>query len=123
MIMAMDPHFFIFISCLTSYTLAQAIKQIVGKKEDMSFKSFFTKRGGILSSHSAAMISALTSVYIVEKVSTSFLVILLFSLIVYSDRISLDEKDGKRIHSFKELFIGGILGMIITLIYYFIYLV
>jgi len=106
---------FILLSFITSYLVSQIIKFFLNN--DKSVKSLILKQGGAVSSHSAVMISLISSILLTEWLTTSFAIAVIFSLIVYSQIIQRRRETDK--HSIWELILGGCIGLIITLIYFF----
>lgn len=98
---------FIVISVISAWLLCQVIKIFTSKKK----KAFF-ELGGMPSSHSAFVSALSTSVGLTEGfTSTIFLVTLGFSALIVHDALHI-----RKHHNAKEVTVGIIIGVIITLL-------
>jgi len=98
---------FIVISVISAWLLCQVIKIFISKNK----KAFF-ELGGMPSAHSAFVSALSTSVGLTEGfTSTIFLVTLGFSALIVHDALHI-----RKHHKAKEVSVGIVLGIIITLL-------
>ena len=97
----------IILSALIAWFIAQASKSIFSKKK----KSFF-RCGGMPSAHSAFTSALTTAVGITQGINSAlFAVTLGFSIIVWHDAIRV-----RKHHTLKQVIIGILLGIIVTIV-------
>jgi len=98
---------FIILSVLSAWLLCQVIKIFISKK-----KRAFFELGGMPSAHSAFVSALCTSVGLIEGFSSViFLVTLAFSALVVHDAVHI-----RKHHKTKDVIVGVLLGIIVTLI-------
>lgn len=96
---------FILISFLLAWALSVIIKTIISsikRKEKINIKLGF-ENGGMPSSHSAAVSSLTSAIFLSQGFSTLFIVSAVFSLIVISDAFKLRRNVGLQCESLNNL--------------------
>jgi uncharacterized protein len=120
----------IIISAFFSYLFAHIIKFIT--LEDRTLKNFIVNHGGMPSSHTAVVFSIITSIYLIEGITTLLIFSVLFAIIVTNDAVNSRFQIGEqgkflnqkfhthfkeRVgHKLIEVFCGAILGIVIGII-------
>ena len=119
---------------LLSWFIVQLIKGIILTYKYKKFKiKYFYLNGQMPSSHSAAVSSLATAIFLEQGTSTLFVVSVVLALIVMRDAYGVrwqvtentkklfpKRKEENQIlgHKFKEVFVGSILGILIAIISY-----
>ncbi|MBT3324179.1 divergent PAP2 family protein [archaeon] len=121
--------------------LVQVIKVIILyiKKREFQIK-YLTKTGGMPSSHSALVVSLVTSIFLLEGFTSTFTIALVLALIVMRDAFGVRRTVGEETAILKKLLrknriktilheaeghtpyqvtIGAIIGLLITLVIFF----
>ena len=125
----------IIVSCFLAWAIAHALKGIIIGSKRKKFKwEYVIAAGHMPSSHSGFVSSLVTAVYLDQGITNLFAVSLVFALIVMRDsfgsrfligeqakvinklaKTRLKEVTG---HKFKEVVVGAIIGVIVTIIVY-----
>lgn len=137
----------IFVSVIVSVLLADTIKIMIyfWKARKINLMLVF-KTGGMPSAHTACVTSMVTTVYLMEGISNLFVVTLIFSTLVIADAVGFRRSIGKQAeilnkimdeiaeenkfdtkklyelvgHTPKQVLWGGILGILVSNIIYYI---
>ena len=125
----------IIVSCFLAWAIAHALKGIIMgfKRKELKWE-YVIAAGHMPSSHSGFVSSLVTAVYLDQGITSLFAVSLVFALIVMRDsfgsRFSIGEQAKvinkiaktrlKEVtgHKFKEVVVGAIIGIIVTIIVY-----
>ena len=130
------------LALLLTIILIQIVKVIILYIKERDFKiKHFTKTGGMPSSHSALVVSLVTSIYLLEGFSSTFTIALVLALIVMRDAFGVRRTVGEETEIIKKLLrknriktklhsseghtpyqvtVGAIIGLLITLIIFFL---
>ncbi|MBT5492213.1 divergent PAP2 family protein [bacterium] len=94
----------IFFSMFLSFFIASTLKIFTNwiMTDKIEFEVFI-RTGGMPSSHAATVISMTTGIYLLEGITSSFIIAVTFALIVISDAIGIRRSAGKQAEIINEL--------------------
>jgi acid phosphatase family membrane protein YuiD len=127
----------LLIALIGAWVLAKVINGIIDWRATGKFsKKFLFRSGGMPSSHSACVTALATGVYLIEGYSTLFIMSLAFAVLVMYDAQGvryqvgqhaklLNQKHGREFnvrtgHTKLEVVVGGLIGIVVSLLLFFI---
>lgn len=128
----------LLIALIGAWVIAKGINGIIDWRATKKLsKDFLFRSGGMPSSHSACVTALATGVYLIEGFSTLFVMSLAFAILVIYDAQGvryqvgehaklLNQKHGREFntrtgHTKLEVLVGGLIGIFISLLLFFIF--